>query len=297
MLDLVPEDPLLAAAERLYALTPGEFTAARTGLAKEAKGDGDKELAARIGRLRKPSLAAWVVNQLVRQRADDMRQLLDVGEALRSAQADLDAAALRELGRQRRRLTAAVARQGRSLAADQGQRVSEQVTNQVEDTLHAAMIDPKAADAVRSGMLTEALTATGVESLDAGSVVADPAAIGSEPAATQVAAPALTVVPDNTKALEAARKAVEEAVEEAVRARRKRDKAVERVATREARVLEIQSRLEEVRRQLAELEHALERASDDLEDSEAKRDKAERRAQEATSAESEARAGLKAVEH
>ena len=58
-------DPLLAAADRLYGLTLAEFTPARDALVKEHR--GDKELAARLKALKKPSLAAWVVNLLVRR--------------------------------------------------------------------------------------------------------------------------------------------------------------------------------------------------------------------------------------
>ena len=94
-------DPLLDAADRLYGLTLAEFTPARDALVKEHK--SDKDLAAALKKLKKPSLAAWVVNLLVRRDAAQVDQVLVVGEALRQAQADLDGAELRQLTRQRRR--------------------------------------------------------------------------------------------------------------------------------------------------------------------------------------------------
>ncbi len=99
-------DPLLELADELYALPLGDFTPARDALVKEHK--ADKELAARLKALKKPSLAAWVVNLLVRRDAAQVEQVLGVGAALREAQANLDGEELRALTRQRRQLTAAV---------------------------------------------------------------------------------------------------------------------------------------------------------------------------------------------
>jgi hypothetical protein len=108
----VTDDPLLAVAEELYAVLPGEFTAARSQHAKDARATGDKDLAARVGRLRKPSVAAWVVNALMRHQGPEMARLMEIGDALRQAQSDLDAAALRDLGRRRRQVTASMTSQG-----------------------------------------------------------------------------------------------------------------------------------------------------------------------------------------
>ncbi|MGA8993270.1 MAG: hypothetical protein WB441_03075, partial [Nocardioidaceae bacterium] len=159
-------DPLLGIAEELYALLPGEFTGTRNAWAKQTRADGDAELARRITALRRPSVAAWVVNTMMRHQADQMAGVLDLGEALRQAQDDLDADALRDLTRQRRQLTTAITHQGRELASDLGQKVTESVADQVRDTLHAAMVDAEAAAAVRSGMLVSALAATGVGPAD-----------------------------------------------------------------------------------------------------------------------------------
>ena len=170
-------DPLLVVAEELYALAPGEFTGTRNQWAKQTKTE-DAALAGRISQLRKPSAAAWVVNILMRHQGDQMSQLLDLGASLRQAQADLDADSLRELTRQRRQLTAAVTHQGRTLATELGQKVTDAVADQVQATLHAAMVDEQAATAVRSGLLVAALSSTGVGDADVGDAVAVPAAIG-----------------------------------------------------------------------------------------------------------------------
>ena len=56
-------DELLDVADELYGLPLAEFTPARDARAKALKGT---EHASRVKALRKPSLAAWVVNLLVR---------------------------------------------------------------------------------------------------------------------------------------------------------------------------------------------------------------------------------------
>ena len=172
------DDPLIAVAEELYALPPGDFTGTRNAWAKQTKADGDAELAKRVQELRRPSVAAWVVNMLMRHQGEQMTQVLELGSSLRQAQSDLDADALRELTRQRRQLTTAVTHQGRLLAAELGQKVTQAVADQVESTLHAAMVDEQAAAALRSGMLVTTLTATGVGDVDVVDAVAVPSALG-----------------------------------------------------------------------------------------------------------------------
>src|SRR5262245_28208815 len=167
-------DRLLELADELYAAPLADFTPRRDALAKELKAE-DKALSDAVKSLKKPSIAAWVVNLLVRREAEQVDQILVVGEGLRAAQASLDGQELRELTRQRRQLTAAVTTIARGHAADAGTKVTAAVAEQVEATLTAAMIDPRAAEAVRSGLLVAALSATGVDEVEV--VVAVPEAL------------------------------------------------------------------------------------------------------------------------
>lgn len=267
-------DDLLAWADELYGLPLGEFTARRDALVREHRG---QELAPALKALRKPSLAAWVVNLLVRRDPGQVAQVLSVGDALREAQADLDADELRALTRQRRQLTAAVTTQARRLAREEGTRVTEAVATQVEATLTAAMLDAGAAQAVRSGLLVAALSSTGVDAVDAGSAVALPEALGfTATAATADAAgdddgPSLHVVPD-PEARAKARAAAEEAL---TRAQEEHDEASEALSAAggdverlEARGLQLQAELDELRGRIAELESQQEDTDDELADAE-----------------------------
>jgi hypothetical protein len=147
-------------ADELYGLRPEEFTAARNERARAARSSGDRRLAARIAALRRPSLAAWASNLLVRgQRSEVVEPLLRLGEALRAAQDALDGEQLRELTRQQRQLVTALGREAMRLAAGAGHPIGEAVQREVEQTLRAVLADPDAAREWSTGRLTQPLTA------------------------------------------------------------------------------------------------------------------------------------------
>lgn len=303
---------LVEAAQELYGLAPGEFTGARNERAKQLR-SSDRGLSAAVGALPKPATAAWVLNMLVRHEAALVDQVVSLGESLRQAQESMAGEELRELNRQRRRLTAAVTTQARELARRLGVRVTDAVADQVEESLRAAMADPSAASALGTGLLVKPLSGTGLDSLDPASVVAVPSAVGASSAApsgspASSASPSLSVVgekrgaakkPSERERAAQRRKAVKEAEAEAKQAekdeataRKKLDRASGRVAELEARSLQLQSELEEVRRRAAELEHALESVEDELSEVEDDRDSAQHELTRAEHVHAEAVAGL-----
>lgn len=82
---------MAAALERdldaLYQLPLDQFTAARDELAKRLSGDGQAEQAEQVKALRKPTIAVWLANRLVREDELDVQRLLKAGESLAKAQA------------------------------------------------------------------------------------------------------------------------------------------------------------------------------------------------------------------
>jgi hypothetical protein len=274
------EPSLLEVADELYGLTLPEFTPARDARAKELK-TSDAELSVRVKALKKPSVAAWVVNVLVRHETEQVDQVLAVGVALREAQAGMSGQELRALTRQRRQLTAAVTTQARRLAGELGTKVTQAVADQVEATLTAAMIDEGCATAVRSGQLITALAATGVGAVDLAASVATPDALGfaataHEPEPEQ--RPELHVVPDpeaDRKAVQEAEKVLAEAEKELTKASKAYDAAVTDVSQLEARSMEVQAGMDELRGKLAELESRFEEVEEELSDAEDVRAEAE----------------------
>jgi hypothetical protein len=154
------DPPTVDFVSDLYALPPEQFIAARDEAVKQAKAAGDRRLAAEIAKLRRPTVAAWVVNRLAQERPEMIEELLDLGEALRSAQRNLRGDELRELSLQRRALVSALAREAVVLARREHRRDNLPVA-EVEATLTAALADPEVAEMVRTGQLTRTVEYTG----------------------------------------------------------------------------------------------------------------------------------------
>ncbi|MFC4010277.1 hypothetical protein ACFOY2_23830 [Nonomuraea purpurea] len=143
-------------ADRLYALPPSEFTAARTAEARAAKDEGDARLSRDIAKLRKPTVSASAVNRAAREHAGELAELLDVGERLRAAWAEQDAGALAELTRLRGEVTGRLGR----LIRQRGD-LSPAAATEVDQTLEAAVVDADAAARVRRGNLAKPLNYSG----------------------------------------------------------------------------------------------------------------------------------------
>jgi hypothetical protein len=150
-----------AVADELYTLPPGEFVASRDEKVREAKEAGDRDAARAIAALRRPTVVAWLANLLARRHPDDVAPFLELGEALRDATATLSGPELRDLSRQRHQLVHALVRTARALGEAEGQRVGEDSARGLEDTLHAALADPDAAQQLLDGRLTTGLSRAG----------------------------------------------------------------------------------------------------------------------------------------
>ncbi|MFE9784298.1 hypothetical protein ACFYO7_02835 [Nocardia salmonicida] len=148
-------------AGELYTLDPGDFVSTRAERAAQARADGDRDLAKAITALRKPTVAAWTVNLLAHHAPREIATLLDLGDALRSAQRQLSGDKLRALGTQRQQVVNAMTKRAAELAAEHDRPASEQVLREVGQTLTAALADPEVADLVRAGVLPSTVTYDG----------------------------------------------------------------------------------------------------------------------------------------
>ncbi|MEE2061158.1 hypothetical protein [Rhodococcus artemisiae] len=232
-------------ADSLYGLDPGEFIAARTEYAAQARESGDRELTAAIGRLRKPTVAAWLVNLLARERADELGVLLELGDALRTAQRTLSGRDLRTLSTQRRQVISALERDVTELASERGRNVSESALREVAQTLNAALADPAIADRVRAGRLDAIIEPSSIGDLGGfGDLLSAPLSVVPERTASRsertVAradrAAERAELNEATTAAEDARRAVE-------RARTAAAEADQELARHEAEVAALQEKL------------------------------------------------------
>jgi hypothetical protein len=148
---------------RLYEAPPDGFVAARAEAVANARKAGDKDAAKRFAALRKPTVAAWVVNLLALRRPDLIEELVDLSAALREAQRGLQGEQLRELTTQRRQVVSALVSAARKLAVeeDPGMAGAKLPLGEVEATLTAALAEPEIAAQVRTGRLIRAATYAG----------------------------------------------------------------------------------------------------------------------------------------
>ncbi|WP_380174797.1 hypothetical protein ACFEMC_06755 [Kineococcus sp. DHX-1] len=235
----------------LYGSPPAEFTATRDAYARQAKAEGDRDLAGRIAGLKKPPVPAWAVNLLVRERGEDVEQLLQLGASMREATASLAGPELRELSVQQHKVLDAMRVQAGRLTQEAGVRLSLDVGEKVVATLRAAMADPAAADAVRTATLVRTLESTGFGDVDVEGATAGDAAPRPVPAKTPRS-------PARKPAEKTGAKTGKTPPRDELRARREEKAA--REAERE------RAEAERRERELAELRAAVEEADDALDD-------------------------------
>jgi hypothetical protein len=159
--------------DELYGLPLERFTDERNALAKRLRQAGRRDEAAEVSKLRKPSVAAWAVNQLVRTQKRELGALFKAGDALQKAQQDVlagraDAGELRSAADAERTALEALIAKGRGLLSAEGHELAPAKLEQVSETLHAAAIEERARAEVREGCLVRELRHVGLGTLGAG---------------------------------------------------------------------------------------------------------------------------------
>lgn len=249
--------------DELYAQPPAGFVARRDELAREAKTGGDKDLAARIRALRRPTTGAWYLNAAARSSLTSLRELLNLGHDLREAQSGGDFAAVRALAAKRNPLVARVVRDTAAHLATIGVTATASGLDEVRGTLAGVLADPAVAELVEQGRLDGPHTYAGFGDLTF--VVPDAPAVAPEP-------PAPEPEPAD-RAREEERAAAEAALAEAATRRRAAEDEV-----RSAREL-----VEAVAAQLARREDELDAAERRLAEAEKEQAAAAQRVEQVTS--------------
>jgi hypothetical protein len=301
-------------ADELYGLPLARFVAERGALARALRGERRREEAAAVAALRKPSVAAWAVNQLVRTQAEATAELFAAGDGLRAAQAALlagggDAGALRAARDRERAAVDRLREAAAGLLDADGHELSPAVLDRVADTLHAAALDDDAGEQVRRGCLVRELQHAGLgdgggfEVAAAVPGSATPARPARRPAPPAPGEPPAAGVKAEPRAVSSrrpetgGRKGDQAASREAERRAREREaerRAREREAAAVARAEEsaARRRAERAERAVSLAEERHQRAADALD--EAARGLAEARAQSQAAAEAYRRARVEA---
>jgi hypothetical protein len=145
--------------DALFALPPEEFTSARDALAKRLKDGGDADAAKEVKALRRPTVAAWALNRLVREDsgADALIELAnELRKAQRGALSGLRGQALREGIKRRRAVVDGLTDRAVELLEAEG-RGGASHREAIAKTLDAATADPDLAETVRAGRLEREL--------------------------------------------------------------------------------------------------------------------------------------------
>jgi hypothetical protein len=142
-------------SEDLYALPLDRFTAARDSLSRRLKAEGDDEAARQVSAMRKPSVAAWALNQVARADPEAVAGLVESHRMLREAGSRQE---VEEASRQRREL---VARLTEEAMAGLGSS-SLQTRDRVNRTLLAVATDQEGEARLAAGTLVRELEPTGV---------------------------------------------------------------------------------------------------------------------------------------
>lgn len=155
---MAPSDPV----RRLLAVVPTEFTVARNRLVAALRQAGRGEEARAVARLRKPSPALWVTNQLARTDRRAVAAFIDAVARLRRTQLQ-DARVAGDALRAQRAALKGLVDNARELLTRADLAASRPTLRRVSDTLMGAAVDRRHAEALRHGELAEELPAPGFE--------------------------------------------------------------------------------------------------------------------------------------
>jgi hypothetical protein len=256
------DEALLAEhVDAVHAVALADFVAERTARARTLRSDGHREEAALLAKVRKPTVAAWSVNQVARRHRDEVAELIEAGRALQQAQARAaggrGADGLRSATRRVRELAADLADHAARVLAEVG--AAAQHRTEAEQTLFAAATDPELHDTLRRGVFDRGVEAAGFGTVPAVAVVApQPHEADDAPEPPR----------DTEREVEAARRALEDrraALRRAiVHQQRRVDRDVERAAELGARADDLLTRARDAAAVAADGQEELARLTADL---------------------------------
>jgi hypothetical protein len=241
----------------LYGLPLERFTEERNALAKQLRKEGQRDEAAEVAKLRKPSVAGWAVNQLVRTQGRDVDALFMAGDELQRAQADLlakrgEPGSLRKAVDSERAAVDRLVEQARGLLSSEGHELTPARLQQVSDTLRAAALDEEARAQVRRGCIDRELRHIGLGALTGGAPATD------RPASIPRRSPKAAGAGDDSKERRARLSAARQTE---AHARRQLEQAIREVKAAEERRHRVESELREAQNALAAAREVSEQAA------------------------------------
>jgi hypothetical protein len=200
------------ATDHLYSVDLDAFVPERTRLARELRDAGDRSAAEQVAKLKKPTVAAWALNQLARKRRRDVDLLLGAGHRLRQAQEGVVSGADREAFEKAQKTQRDALRRLTQQASQLLGGASSQALSQISGTLRAAAVSEEGRELLARGRFTTPLEPEGFDVF--GALPAPPAASRSKKQArTQKANDELKKAKDRVRELEKEARAAEREAE------------------------------------------------------------------------------------
>jgi len=240
-----------AEIDALFQAPLADFTAARNALAAKLKKDGDAAAADRVKALGKPSISAWVANQLYWHHRKAFERLFAAGDQFRTAQAAQLAgksADLRGSLDARREALAELTKHAGEILREAGHPSSPDTMRRIMTTLEALATYGEQPEAPQAGRLTADVDPPGFEAL-AALVPRGAHAARSAKSPDGTHAPPRVIPFNQPKPEPAKRKAGDE-----------KEEARRREAERRARQAQASKELHEAERALTSARRAAERA-------------------------------------
>jgi hypothetical protein len=137
----------------LFGLPIDEFTGARNQLAERLKTEGKSDEAKTVRALKRPSIAAWTVNQLARREADALNDLFELQQQIENASSSAE---LRTRTEERRRALSRLVEAARKILTEGGHSPAAATMDKVTKTLMAASDEDR--DRILAGTLERDLS-------------------------------------------------------------------------------------------------------------------------------------------
>ncbi len=234
--------------DKLFQIPLAEFTGARNSLATELKKEGDTEAAERVKTLAKPSISAWVANQVYWRDRKAFDRLIAAGDQFKKAQAAQLAgksADLRAPLDARRQALSDLMKLAGDTLREAGHPAAPDTMRRIMTTLEALATYGQHAGAPPAGRLTDDVDPPGFEAL---------AALVPRGSSASAGHAAPRVIPFNQRKPEPAKRKGGDTKEDARHAE----------AERRAKEAEARKALQQAERALADARRAAERARTEM---------------------------------
>ena len=150
--------PGVSDASDLYSVPLDQFTAARDRLAEWLRSEGRGEEAAAVGKLRKPSVAAWALNRASRSNPELVERLVESHRQLRKA---TSMEGIQPASEARRQAVRALVDEAVGVLHADGRTVSSQTRERITSTLLAVATAPEGEAQLGEGRLIKELEPSG----------------------------------------------------------------------------------------------------------------------------------------